>query len=81
MYIDRSASQGLHGARVALRARGFYHAARNQRLSQVRLAVLILLYVCLHTAVFVSSCCYMCVLILLYVCLHTAIDASEFLLQ
>ena len=35
--------------------------------------VLILLYLCPHTAIFVSSYCYICVLILLYVCPHTTI--------
>jgi hypothetical protein len=30
--------------------------------------VLILLYMCPHTAIYVSSCCYRCVLMLLYMC-------------
>jgi hypothetical protein len=33
--------------------------------------VLILLYMCPHTAIYVSSYCYICVLILPYMCRHT----------
>jgi hypothetical protein len=32
---------------------------------------------CPHTAVYVSSCCYMCVLIRLYMCPHTVSSASQ----
>ena len=55
------------------------------------ICVLILLYMCLHTticvshtAIYVSSYCYMCphtttcVLILLYMCLHSTIYASSY---
>ena len=35
--------------------------------------VLILLYMCPHTTIYVSSCYYLCVLILLYMCPRTAI--------
>jgi hypothetical protein len=38
-------------------------------------SVLILLYMCPHTAIYVSSYCYICVLILLYMCPHTAIHS------
>jgi hypothetical protein len=34
-------------------------------------------YVCPHTAVYVSSYCYMCVLILLYMSAHTAVYVSS----
>jgi hypothetical protein len=39
---------------------------------------LILLYMCPHTTICVSSYCYMCVLILLYVCPHTAVCVSSY---
>ncbi len=38
---------------------------------------LILLYMCLHTTICVSSCYYICVCILLYVCPHTTIYSSS----
>jgi hypothetical protein len=37
----------------------------------------LLLHVCPHTAVYVSSYCYVCVLILLYMCPHTASCVSS----
>ena len=37
------------------------------------IAIYILLYMCPHTAIYVSAYCYICVLILLYMCPHTAI--------
>jgi hypothetical protein len=37
------------------------------------MCVLVLLYMCPHTAIYVSSYCYICVLILLYMCPHTTI--------
>jgi hypothetical protein len=40
------------------------------------MCVLILLYMCPHTATCVSSFCDICVLILLHVCPHTAIYVS-----
>jgi hypothetical protein len=40
--------------------------------------VLILLYSCPHTAVFVSSYCCICFLILLYMCSHPAIYVSSY---
>jgi hypothetical protein len=43
------------------------------------MCVLILLYMCPHTAVYVSSYCCMCVLILLYVCPHTAVYTAVYL--
>jgi len=42
------------------------------------ICVLILLYKCPHTAIEVSSYCYICVLILLYMCPHTAIYVSSY---
>ncbi len=42
------------------------------------ICVLILLYMCPHTAIYVSSYCYICVLILLYMCPHTAIYVSSY---
>ncbi len=38
---------------------------------------LMLLYMCPHTAIYVSSYCYICVLILLYMCPHTALYVSS----
>ncbi len=35
-------------------------------------------YVCPHTAMYVSSYCYICVLILLYMCPHTAVYMSSY---
>ena len=32
---------------------------------------------CPHTAIYVSSCCYVCALILLYVCPHTAVYVAS----
>ena len=43
-------------------------------LEQVR----ILLCVCSHIAMYVSSCCCICVRILLYVCPHTAVYVSSY---
>jgi hypothetical protein len=47
---------------------------REQTVRQIRpyttKCVRILLYVCPHTAIYVSSYCYSCVLILLHMCLH-----------
>jgi hypothetical protein len=40
--------------------------------------VLILLYVCPHTTIYVASYSYICVLILLYKCLHTPIYVSAY---
>jgi hypothetical protein len=42
------------------------------------ICVLILLYMCPHIAVYVSSYCCICVLMLLYMCPHTAICVSTF---
>ncbi len=42
------------------------------------ICVLILLYMCPHTAIYVSACCYICVLILLYMCPHTAMYVSAY---
>jgi hypothetical protein len=42
------------------------------------ICVLILLYMCPRTAMYVSSYCYICVLILLYMCPHTAIYVSSY---
>ncbi len=57
---------------------------RPQRRSQVRHMLYVLLYMCPHTAIYVSSCCYMCphtaicVLILLLMCPHAAIYVSSY---
>ncbi len=37
-----------------------------------------LLYVCPHTAMYVSSYCHVCVLIMLYMCPHTAMCVSSY---
>ncbi len=42
------------------------------------ICVFVLLYMCPHTAVYVSSYCYMCALILLYMCPHTAMYVSPY---
>ncbi len=42
------------------------------------ICVFILLYVCPHTTIYVSSDYYICVLILLYMCPHTTIYVSSF---
>ncbi len=42
------------------------------------ICVLVLLYMCPHTAIYVSACCYICVLILLYMCPHAAIYVSSY---
>jgi hypothetical protein len=41
-------------------------------------SVLILLHICPHTAVYVSSYCCVCVLILLHICPHTAVYVSSY---
>jgi hypothetical protein len=51
------------------------HATRTAFQSQ---AVRILLYMCPHTAIYVSAYCYICVLILLYMCPHAAIYVSSY---
>ena len=49
-----------------------------QDFARRHICVLILLYMCPHTAVYVSSYCYICVLILLYMCPHTALYVSSY---
>ena len=47
-------------------------------LLEVRICVLILLYKCPHTTIYVSSYCYTCAFILLYMCPHTTIHVSSY---
>ena len=42
------------------------------------MCVLILLYMCPHTAVYVFAYCFKCVLRLLYMCFHAAVYASGY---
>jgi hypothetical protein len=68
MRVDRVRSQSACCScnRAATELQQSIHLPHARRQSALAL------HVCPHTAMYVSSYCYMCVLILLYICSHSA---------